>query len=109
MVDNSRDVRRQIFDVIGCVAAIVTVIAYLALCINAQWEFLAEAPFVLKVLKIIEKYAPLVVVALVGAEYVADKNIVFRVIFYAMVALVVISLFFPATWTKVVDVVEEYV
>ena len=107
MVDNSREVRRQIFNVLGCIAAVVTVITYLVLCINAQWPFMGEENFVYKVLVIIRTYAPLVVVGLVGIEYVADKNIVFRILFYAMIALVVISMFFPSTWESVVGVVEN--
>ena len=107
MVDNSREVRKQIFNVLGCLAAAVTILTYLVLCINAQWPFLEEGTFVYKVLVIIETYAPFVVVGLVGIEYVADKHFLFRVLFYAMIALVVLSWFFPATWSKVVGIAEE--
>ena len=107
MVDNSREVRKAIFDVLGCIAAIITVLTYLVLCINAQWPFMDDGSFVLKVLMVMKTYAPLVVVGLVGIEYVADKNIVFRILVYAMIALVVIFMFFPSTWESVVGVVEN--
>ena len=109
MVDNSRDVRRQIFDVVGCIAAVVTVLTYLALCINATWTFIPEGSFVMNVLMVIKTWAPLVVVGLVGIEYVADKNIVWRILFYVMIALVVIFMFFPNTWNNVVGVSNEHV
>lgn len=109
MVDNSRDVRRQIFDVVGCIAAVVTVLTYLVLCINATWEFISAGTFVMNVLLVIKTWAPLVVVGLVGIEYVADKNIVWRILFYIMIALVVIFMFFPNTWDQVVGVINEHV
>lgn len=106
MVDNSREVRKQIFDVIGCLAAIVTVLTYLVLCINATWSFIPEGSFIMNVLMAIRTWAPLVVVAIVGIEYVADKNIVFRILLYIMIALIVIFMFFPNTWSQVVGIIK---
>ena len=106
MVDNSREVRKQIFDVIGCLAAIVTVLTYLVLCINATWPFIPESSFIMNVLMAIKTWAPLVVVAIVGIEYVADKNIVFRILLYIMIALIVIFMFFPNTWSQVVGIIK---
>lgn len=106
MVDNSREVRKQIFDVIGCLAAIVTVLTYLVLCINATWSFIPDGSFIMNVLMAIRTWAPLVVVAIVGIEYVADKNIVFRILLYIMIALIVIFMFFPNTWSQVVGIIK---
>lgn len=106
MVDNSREVRKQIFDVIGCLAAIVTVLTYLVLCINATWSFIPDGSFIMNVLMAIKTWAPLVVVAIVGIEYVADKNIVFRILLYIMIALIVIFMFFPNTWSQVVGIIK---
>lgn len=105
MVDNSKEVRKQILDVVGMLAAVITVIAYLVLVINAQWEFLGSVPFVYNVLVVIKTYAPLIVVALVGLEFVSNKSIVIRVIYYIVIALVVISMFFPGTWNQLVGLV----
>lgn len=107
MVDNSREVRRQIFDVIGCIAAVVTVIAYLVLEINSNYPFIPEGTFILNVFNAVRVYAPLVVVALVGIEFVADKHIVFRIIFYIMIAVIVIMMFFPGTWQNFVGIVQR--
>ena len=107
MVDNSREVRKQIFDVIGCIAAVVTVLSYLALCIDATWKFIPDASFIMNVLVTIKTWAPLVVVGIVGIEYFATKHVVFRFAFYIMIAIVVVFMFFPNTWTQVIGVVEN--
>ena len=98
--------RKKLFDGIGMFAAIITVIAYLLLVINAQWPFLDGVPTVYNILTIVRHYAPLVVVAIVGLEYVAGKNILIRLLYYAIVALIVISMFFPSTWNELVLLVE---
>lgn len=105
MVDNSREVRKQIFDVIGCIAAVITILVYVVLCINATWTFIPESSFVMNVLKVIKTYAPLLVVGIVGLEFVANKHIVIRIIFYILIAIVVIFMFFPSTWSQFVDLI----
>ena len=105
MVDNAKEVRKQILDVIGMIAAVVTIVAYVVLCINAQWQFIAADSFVLNVLKVIQTYAPLVVVALVGLEFVSTKGLVVKIVFYVAIALVVVCMFFPGTWSNLVGLV----
>lgn len=107
MVDNSRQVRKQIFDVIGGIAAVVTVLVYILLCINSQWPFIQPNTTIFKVLTVIQVYAPMVVVAIVGIEFFSTKNIVFRILFYLAIAFVVIFMFFPATWSNFVGIVEK--
>lgn len=105
MVDNSKSVRKQVFDFISCFAAVITIIAYVLLCIDAQWNFIENSSLVYSILKVIQTYAPLVVVALVGIEFVADKNIVVRIICYIAIALVVVFMFFPSTWSNFVGLI----
>lgn len=105
MVDNSKEVRKQILDVIGCIAAAITILVYLVLCINATWEFIPETSFIMNVLKVIKTYAPLVVVGIVGLEFIANKHIAIRIIFYIMIAIVVIFMFFPGTWSSFVELI----
>ncbi|MBQ8451736.1 MAG: hypothetical protein IJ538_03055 [Clostridia bacterium] len=107
MVDNGKQVRKQIFDVIGGIAAFLTVVVFLLLVINAKWAFIPEGSFVMNVLNICKTWAPLVVVAIVGLEFVSTKHFVFRILFYVMMALVVISMFFPSTWEQVVGFVNR--
>ncbi len=99
-----KDERKRLFDGIGMLAAVVTVIAYLLLVINAQWPFLSATIY--NILTVVRHYAPLIVVAIVGLEYVSNKSLLVRVIYYAAVALIVISMFFPSTWNELVGIVS---
>ena len=103
---SDKNSRKQLFDGIGMFAAIITVISYLLLVINAQWPFLTEVPTVFNILTVIRHYAPLVVVAIVGLEFVSEKSLLIRIVYYAMVALIVISMFFPSTWNELVGLIE---
>ena len=106
MVDNSKEVRKQILDCIGCIAAVVTILTYLLLCINSAWAFLDASTFVYKVLLAVKTWAPLVVVGIVGWEFVADKNLIVRILFYAAIALIVIFMFYPGVWDQFVGIVK---
>lgn len=107
MVDNEKEVRKQILDGIGMLAAAITIITYLVLCINAAWPFIEAESMVMNVLLVIRTYAPLIVVGIVGLEFVSTKNLLIRIIFYVAIALVVIFMFFPETWTQFVGVVNN--
>ena len=105
MVDNAKEVRKQVLDVIGGIAAIITVLAFVVLCIDAQWNFINNTTLLYKVLKYIQTWAPLVVVAITGWEFASSRGFLFRIIFYVAVALVVICMFFPNTWSQFVGLV----
>lgn len=107
MVDNGKEVRKQVLSCIGCIAAALTILVYLVLCIDSAWEFIPETSFVYNVLIIIKTWAPLIVVGITGLEFVADKNLVIKLVFYIAIALVVIFMFFPSTWRDFVGVVNE--
>ena len=103
----AQDKSKKFLDWLGMGAAIITVIAYLILVINAQWPFLGEdATWLYNILVVIRNYAPLVVVGIVGLEFVSKRNTLVRVIYYAAVALIVISMFFPSTWQSLVGLIQ---
>ena len=107
MVDNAKEVRKQILSCIGGIAAAVTLVAYLVLCIHSQWAFLDEASTLYKLILIIRTWAPLVVVGITAWEFVAAKGLLWRVAFYVAVGLVVICMFFPNTWSQFVGLVDN--
>lgn len=109
MVDNEKKVREQIFDVIGCLAAAITILVYLVLCIDATWSFIDHTSFVYNVLIFIKTWAPLIVVGIVGLEFTADKNLIIRIIFYVAIAAVVVFMCLPDSWEKVVGVINDKV
>lgn len=107
MVDNSKEVKKQIFSAIGCLAAALTIVVYLVLCIHSAWPFINETSFIYNVLIVVRTWAPLVVVGITGLEFVSNKGLLIRVIFYVAIALVVIFMFFPSTWDGFVGIVNE--
>lgn len=98
--------KKKFFSAIGMLAAVITIIAYLLLVVNAQWPFLGDVPTVYNVLVVIKAYAPLVVVAITGLEWVAGKCLLVRVLFYLAIALIVVSMFFPSTWSQFVGFIK---
>lgn len=107
MVDNAKDVRKQVLSCIGSLAAALTIVVYLVLCINSTWEFIDSTSFVYSVLVIVRTWAPLIVVGITGLEFVSNKNLLIRLVFYIAIALVVVFMFFPDTWTNFVGIVEK--
>lgn len=98
---------KKFLDWLGMGSAIITVIAYLLLAINAQWPFLNDIVWLYNTLTVIRTYAPLIVVGIVGLEFVSKRNLLIRVLYYAAVALIVISMFFPSTWENLVGLIEH--
>ena len=107
MVDNGKEVRKQILSTVGCVAAALTILVYLVLCINSAWTFIASDSLIYNILVIVRTYAPLVVVGITGLEFTANKNLVVKLVFYVAIALVVIFMFFPSTWNGFVGIVND--
>ena len=107
MVDNSKEVRKQVFSAIGCLAAALTIVVYLLLCINSAWPFIDGTSFIYNVLVIIRTWAPLVVVGITGLEFVSNKGLIVRIVFYVAIALVVVFMFFPSTWSDFVGIVND--
>ena len=82
----------KVFDVLGEIIAVVMVLVYALWIINLNYHFLPAE--VVNILAIAKEYGLLALVAVVGLEAMSKRNFIFRVIFYALVALVVIFLFF---------------
>ena len=86
----------KVFDIIGEILAVLALILYVFLAINAQFMFLPDG--VLNVLMVIQQYSFIIVTIVVGFEAMIKRNLLFRIIFYVIVAAVVILQFFPGTW-----------
>ena len=103
----AQDNSKKLLDWLGMGAAIITVIAYLVLVINAQWPFLnEELSWLYNILIVVRNYAPLIVVGIVGLEFVTKRSILVRVLYYVAIALIVISMFFPSTWQNLVGLIQ---
>ncbi len=94
----------KIFDIIGEILAVVLVIVYALLIINANFSFLPDG--LLNVFEILRTYGSLILVGVVGFEAMSKRNFIFQIIFLALVALIVIFLFFPGTYENLIDLVK---
>lgn len=95
----------KIFDIIGEILAVIMVIVYALLIINANFSFIGEGTF-FKVLEILRTYGSLALVGIVGFEAMAKRNIIFQIIFLALVALIIVFLFFPGTYQNLIEIVK---
>ena len=107
MVDNSKEVRKQILSCVGSIAAAITIVTYLILAINSTWTFIDGTSFIYNVLMVIRTWAPLIVVGITGLEFVSNKSLVVRVVFYVAIALVVVFLCLPDAWSDFVGIVNK--
>ena len=88
----------KVFDIIGEILAVVLVVVFALLILDAKFDFLPDG--VLNVFKVIQTYGALVLIAVVGLEAMSKRNLVFQIIFLAMLALIVVFLFFKDTYTN---------
>lgn len=96
---------KTLLDIVGGIAAFLTVFVYLALIIGAQGWFVFPVE-VTNILEICRTWAPLVVVAITGLEFVSNKNFIIKILFLVALAGVVIFMFFPGTWANFVGLVN---
>ncbi|MBQ9786407.1 MAG: hypothetical protein IJW25_02960 [Clostridia bacterium] len=87
----------NIFDVITKICAVLLLITYVLLAIDANWEFLGNGTFE-SIFNFIKHYGPVVIVALVGIEFAVKRNLIIQIVIYALIALMIILQFFPGTW-----------
>lgn len=93
----------KVFDIIGEILAVILVVVFALLIINANFSFLPES--VLKVFSYIQNYGALVLIAVVGLEAMSKRNFIFQIIFLALLALIIIFLFFPGTYENLIGLI----
>ena len=94
----------KVFDILGEIIAVVLVITFALLIIDANFEFLPDVLY--NILTVIRNYGALVLIAVVGLEAISKRNIIFRIIFYLLLALIVVFLFFPGTYDNLINLVK---
>ena len=95
----------KFFDIIGEILAVSLIVVYVLSLANAQWHFLDGITWLTNIMAIMRTYGALLLVAVVGLEAMSKRNFLFRIIFYAMLAIIVIFMFFPATYTHLIGLV----
>lgn len=91
-----------LFDLIGEILAVIMVAVYILTLANAQWQFINSAT-ILNILAVMRMYGSLLLVAVVGMEAMSKRKFLLRIIFYACIAIIVIFLFFPATYQNLLQ------
>lgn len=82
------------FDLIGEVLAVVYVVVFALLLIDAQWPFLSNVDWLYAVFKGIWMYGAFVIAAVVGLEAMVKRNFLLFLIFAALLAVCIIFIFF---------------
>lgn len=94
----------KVFDIIGEILAVVLVVVFALLIINANYSFLPDA--VLNVFEVIRTYGSLILIAVVGLEAMSKRNFIFQIIFLALLALIVVFLFFRGTYENLIGLIK---
>jgi len=98
---------KKILDVLGGICAFLTIAVYVLLLIDANWAFLPDSIY--NILVVCRTWAPLVVVVIVGLEFTRGKSFITKLIFYILLAAVIVSMFFPDTWNDFVGLINSKV
>ncbi len=96
----------KFWDIIGEILAVLLVLVYAALIINANFSFIPEGT-IMNILEIARTYGSLLLVAIVGLEAMSKRNIIFQIIFLALLALIVVFIFFPGTYENLINIVKS--
>ncbi|MDD4350967.1 MAG: hypothetical protein PHP83_02165 [Clostridia bacterium] len=95
-----KDTVSKFLDGLTKLLAFVTIVAYAAFSVNANWTFITNIT-VLEYITYIMTYAPLALVALVGVEFAVKRTFIVQLIIYILIAGVVVIQFFPDTFNAI--------
>ena len=89
----------KVFDFLGEIIAFVTIAIWAVVIIDTNFGFL---PTTLRSIFEISRYwSLLILVAVEGFECTIKRNIIIRIVFYLLLAVVIIFQFFPDTWAAI--------
>ena len=91
----------KVWDFIGEVLALLLLIVYAVLILDANFHFLPSGP-IMEVLQILRTYGSFALVGIVGFEAITKRGFLFKLIFLALIALVVVFMFFPETYDALI-------
>ena len=95
----------KVFDIIGEILAVVLVIVFALLIIDANFPFLGNVEWLKNAFEIIRTYGSLLLIAVVGLGAMSKRNFLFQLIFIALLALIVVFLFFPDTYNSFIGMI----
>ncbi len=100
-----RESLEKVFDVLGEIVAIVTLIVWILVIINQNFHFLPTQ--INDILTVAKAWLLIGLVAIVGFEATIKRNILIRIIFYLLLAVLIIFHFFPGTYEYLIGLVQH--
>jgi hypothetical protein len=94
----------KFWDIISEILAVIFILAFAFLIINATFGWVQD-PTVLKIFTYIRDYGALLIAGVVGLEAISKRNVVIQIIFVAIMAIIVIFLFFPGTYQNLIGLI----
>lgn len=101
-MNKKNSVLEKVLDIAGEILAVLTIVLYAALIINANWNFIPKGLF-FDILLIIKNYAALIVVLIVSFEAIVKRGFVVKLAFVILLAIIVLFQFFPGTWQNITE------
>ena len=98
-----RNSMEKVLDVLGEILAFLTAVVWVLVIINQNFNFLPEK--VANILMVAKSWALLVLVGVVGLEATIKRNILIRIIFYLLLATLIIFHCFPGTYDYLINLV----
>ena len=100
-----REKLEKVFDVLGEILAIATLIVWILVIINQNFHFLPTQ--MADILTVAKAWMLIALVAIVGFEATIKRNILIRIIFYLLLAVLIIFHFFPGTYNYLIGLVQH--
>ena len=94
----------KVFDVLGEILAFVTAVVWALVIIDQNFSFLPET--MVNIFNVSKAWLLLALVAIVGLEATIKRNIIIRILFYVILAVLIIFHCFPGTYDYLVGLVK---
>ena len=104
MSKETREKLEKVFDVLGEILAFVTAVVWVLVIIHQNFNFLPQK--MVDIFNIAKSWLLLALVAIVGLEATIKGNIIIRILFYLVLAVLIIFHCFPGTYEYLVGLVK---
>lgn len=98
--ERKNNVMDNFMKVLGEIIAYFTIVLYLVLILNANFHFISNS--LLYYLRILQIYAPIALITVFGLRVASKRGLFVRILFYIIIATIIVFSFFPDTWINFV-------
>ena len=95
----------KVFDILGEILAFVTAVVWALVIIDQNFPFLPAK--MVDIFNIAKAWLLLALVGIVGLEATIKRNIIIRILFYLVLAVLIIFHCFPDTYTYLVNLASS--